>query len=289
MQATANLVSIIIPNYNSERYIEDTVISVCAQTHTEWELLIVDDYSSDGSMAILERLAKADARIRLIRLDAPSGGPARPRNVGLDAARGDYIAFLDSDDVWHPQKLEIQLATLLQRGASFCSTTITRFQTTEEILPFQQTPFNIAETLASMTVQEIPHSVLIKKNIIPNSSVFLERRLLTTIRFNEDKRYKAIEDFDCWLRVLQQHGGVCIKISPTLLFYRVTETSISHTKTAMVRKHWMLYQEYRINGRPLGLEKIWYMWVYAFSSITNLLGLRITNTLDHVTPTTKLP
>lgn len=287
MQPSSRLVSVIIPNYNSERYIADTLQSVLAQTHTDWELLIVDDCSNDGSVAIIERFQAEDTRIRLIRLNTPSGGPARPRNIGLDAARGDYVAFLDSDDVWHPQKLEIQLAALSGSGASFCSTAITRFQHTEEILPLQQESFNIPQTLASMAVQEIPHSVLIKKNIIPNSGVCAERRLFTTVRFNEDQRYKAIEDFHCWLTVLQQHGGVCIKISPRLVFYRMSETSISRIKTQMVRKHWMLYQEYRFNGKPLGLEKIWYMGTYAFSSITNLLGLRLVNTLDHVTPTPK--
>ena len=279
-----DLVSIIIPNYNSERYIEDTLRSVVRQTYPHWELIVVDDCSTDGSVAIIERIVNADARMQLIRLDAPSGGPAHPRNVGLDCATGKYVAFLDSDDVWHPQKLEIQLHALHKYDASFCSTAITRFQTTDEIAAEQAETFDIAQTLASMTVQEISHSVLIRKNIIPNSSVLAERQLFTDIRFHEAARYKAIEDFHAWLMVHQHCIQRSIKISPRLLFYRMSETSISRTKTQMVRKHWMLYQEYRVNGKALGLEKLFYMGTYAFSAITNLLGLRVVNTLDHVSP-----
>jgi teichuronic acid biosynthesis glycosyltransferase TuaG len=280
-----DLVSIIIPNYNSERYIRDTLESVLAQTYPHWELIVVDDCSSDTSPAIVQEYALREARMRFIRLEKPSGGPAHPRNIGLDSAQGKYVAFLDSDDIWHPQKLEIQLQALRLHDASFCSTTITRFNTIEEIRSKQQEKLNTAQILASMAVQEIPHSVLIRKNIIPNSSVLAERSLFEGIRFHEAARYKAIEDFHCWLLVHQHKLERSIKISPRLLFYRMSETSISQVKTQMVRKHWMLYQEYRLHGRPLGMKKIAYMGVYAFSSITNLLGLRIVNTLDHVSPT----
>ncbi len=279
------LVSIIIPNYNSEKYIAETLESVLRQSYSAWELLVVDDCSSDGSPAIIQDFTARDKRIRLIRLEQPSGGPAHPRNIGLDNAQGTYVAFLDSDDVWHPQKLELQLGAMAQHRAAFCSTAMTRFHTSEELLAPLQTSFNIAQTLASLQVQEIPHRVLIRKNIIPNSSVLAERRLFEGIRFHEAARYKAIEDFHCWLMVHQSSIERSIKISPRLLLYRMSETSISRFKTQMVRKHWMLYQEYRFNGKPLGLEKLLYMGTYAFSAITNLLGLRVVHTLDHVTPT----
>ncbi|TAE34134.1 MAG: glycosyltransferase family 2 protein [Candidatus Kapaibacterium sp.] len=281
------LVSIIIPNYNSEKYIAETLESVLRQSYSIWELLVVDDCSSDGSPAIIQDFAERDKRIRLIRLEKPSGGPAHPRNIGLDNtnAQAKYVAFLDSDDVWHPQKLELQLGAMAQHHAAFCSTAITRFRASEELHAPLHTSFNIAQTLASLRVQEIPHSVLIRKNIIPNSSVLAERRLFEGIRFHEAARYKAIEDFHCWLMVHQSSIERSIKISPRLLFYRMSDTSISRVKTQMVRKHWMLYQEYRFNGKPLGLEKLLYMGTYAFSAITNLLGLRVVHTLDHVTPT----
>jgi teichuronic acid biosynthesis glycosyltransferase TuaG len=276
-----DLVSIIIPNYNSERYIEDTLSSVLQQTHTHWELIIVDDGSTDSSVAIIERFAETEKRMQFLRLNAPSGGPAHPRNIGLDHAKGKYVAFLDSDDVWHPQKLEIQLQAMRKHDASFCSTAMTRFEKTIAISKEQGEAYDVAQTLASMTVQEIPHAVLIRKNIIPNSSVLAERQLFDHVRFHEASRYKAIEDFHCWLMVHQIGIQRSIKISPRLLFYRMSETSISRTKTQMVRKHWMLYQEYRIQGKPLGWEKLLYMGTYAFSAITNLMGLRIVNTLDH--------
>ena len=105
----SELVSIVMPVHNAERFLEEAIRSVMQQTYTNWELLVIDDNSTDGSMAVAVRLAAEDTRIKIFRNPEPTGYPATPRNMAVDLAQGRYIAFLDSDDVWLPGKLEHQL------------------------------------------------------------------------------------------------------------------------------------------------------------------------------------
>ena len=103
------MVSIITPSYNSSAFISQTIESVLGQTFMDWELVIVDDWCTDLWAAIIMEFGKRDKRIRLLQTEQPSGSPAVPRNIGIMSAQGRYIAFLDSDDVWLPNKLEEQL------------------------------------------------------------------------------------------------------------------------------------------------------------------------------------
>ena len=105
------LVSIIMPNYNSASFIEESIASVLSQTYENWELILVDDYSTDGSVKIIKSLIADDKRVKLIKL-AENSGPAIARNRAIEEAKGRYIAFLDSDDMWLPQKLEKQIQLL---------------------------------------------------------------------------------------------------------------------------------------------------------------------------------
>ena len=103
------LISIIVPCYNSERYIVQSIESVIMQTFQQWEMIIVDDCSTDNSADIIKKYEAKDFRIRYLKTNEPSGSPSIPRNIGIREARGRYIAFLDSDDIWLPKKLEEQL------------------------------------------------------------------------------------------------------------------------------------------------------------------------------------
>jgi hypothetical protein len=116
------LVSVIMPAYNAEATIARSIESVLAQTLTQFELIVVDDRSSDGTARLVDRHAQADTRILLHRLPA-NGGVAAARNAGIARARGRYVAFLDSDDWWHPRKLELQIAQMLASSAqlSYCA------------------------------------------------------------------------------------------------------------------------------------------------------------------------
>src|SRR5215831_13390320 len=110
MTATAPLVSILTPAYNSAAYVAETVESVLQQTCSDFELLIVDDGSTDDTLAVVRALAEADTRVK--GFASPHGGPAIARNVALQHARGQFLALLDSDDVWDPSFLSTQLSLL---------------------------------------------------------------------------------------------------------------------------------------------------------------------------------
>ena len=98
-----DLVSVIMPMHNASRFIKDAIESVVAQTYSDWELLIVDDNSTDESAEIAREYASRNPKIKLLANDNPIGMPSAPRNVGVKAAQGRFIAFLDSDDLWFPQ------------------------------------------------------------------------------------------------------------------------------------------------------------------------------------------
>lgn len=114
---TDGLVSVITSIYNSEEYIARTIESVLAQSYSNWEMLITDDCSTDRGCEIVEKYAKSDSRIRLLRLDS-NGGPGVARNNSILHAQGQYIAFLDSDDIWMPEKLQKQLELMAKKGCS---------------------------------------------------------------------------------------------------------------------------------------------------------------------------
>src|SRR5690606_34933711 len=99
------LVTIITPAYNAAAHIASTVQSVRNQTHQDWEMIVVDDASVDSTREVVSELSTKDSRIRLISLPRNHGAPATPRNIGIQQARGKWVAFIDADDIWHPQKL----------------------------------------------------------------------------------------------------------------------------------------------------------------------------------------
>ena len=112
------LVSVIMPCYNMEKYIADSIESVKQQTYPYWELLIVDDASTDGTVAIVEKYCQQDHRIRCT-IKTKHSGIATARNQCIKMAQGQYLAFLDADDIWHPKKLEIQLLFMVEKKAGF--------------------------------------------------------------------------------------------------------------------------------------------------------------------------
>src|SRR5690554_1428301 len=113
-----NLVSIITPTFNSEKYIRQTIQSVQNQTYQNWEMIIVDDYSSDTTVKIIEEIAKQEPRITLIKSDKNSG-PAISRNKGIEKAKGKYMTFLDADDIWFEDFVQNSIDTIHKKGIHF--------------------------------------------------------------------------------------------------------------------------------------------------------------------------
>ena len=115
------LVSIITPSYKSEKFISQTIESVLGQTYQNWEIIIVDDVSPDNSNKIIEEYSKKDSRIKLIKLEKNSGA-AVARNIAIEESKGRYIAFLDADDIWKPEKLEKQIEFMRKNNYAFTYT-----------------------------------------------------------------------------------------------------------------------------------------------------------------------
>ena len=119
MQEKRPKVSVVMPLYNAEAYIEQAICSVKAQSMEDWELIVIDDGSSDASLEIAQAFAAEDSRIQVLR-NKQNMGVSRTRNRGIALSRGEYIALLDSDDVWYPEKLRCQLARMAEEKADFC-------------------------------------------------------------------------------------------------------------------------------------------------------------------------
>jgi teichuronic acid biosynthesis glycosyltransferase TuaG len=227
-------VSVITPAYNAAALINRTIQSVIDQTFTDWELIIVDDCSTDSTRDVVEAWSVKDSRIRLIALERNFGGPAGPRNVGVEMARGEYVAFLDADDIWHPRKLEIQVAVLDSGAADFVCSQMKDF-TSQESIEFANIGKYDLEAV-SFRQQSI-------RARIPTSSVVARRELLRAHPFRELISYKAVEDYHCWLRMLQDTPK-CLKVGVPLLCYRKIEGQISGSKLYMMRKVFMVHREF---------------------------------------------
>jgi teichuronic acid biosynthesis glycosyltransferase TuaG len=241
--ARAASVSVVMPAYNATRYIESSIRSVLEQTYADLELIVVDDCSTDGTADLVQRLFGADPRLQVIRLPVNRGAPAGPRNVGVRAARGAWVAFLDADDIWHPQKLACQMQALAQTGAKFCST---------QMLDFEDDGSLQFERPGTLQLERIGFLKQLVKFRTPTSSVVVDRGLLGRYPFNEDLRFKAREDVDCWLHCHEELGE-SVKVRHPLLGYRIVAGQISGRKWQMVRRHYHVLRCYRFrSGRSLG-------------------------------------
>jgi teichuronic acid biosynthesis glycosyltransferase TuaG len=233
-------VSVVMPAYNAAGYIEAAIASVMKQTFTDWELLVINDCSTDDTPAIVERHHRADSRIRLITLPRNMGAPAGPRNIGIQTAQGRWIAFLDSDDLWHPDKLRIQLLALERTGAGFCST---------QMVDFRSGEMPQLRTASPDQIEWISYWQQLVKFRTPTSSVVADRELLLRFPFNEAPAYKAREDLDCWLHCHEALGR-SIKITAPMMGYRIIEGQISGKKWIMLKRHFHVLRHYRrFSGR----------------------------------------
>ena len=208
------VVSVILPSCNSELWIVDSVKSVLEQTHKSLELIVVDDGSTDNTLQLLQRFI-GDPRVTIVELEANSGGPATPRNQGIKRARGDYIAFIDSDDVWHPMKLEVQIQAMQEHDLNFLSSRYTSFH---KDMPKPQSLLR-----ARLTVQRKTHRQLLCKNWVVSSSAIVSKNLLADLAFNQSEEYIGIEDYLAWLYLHQRPDIQSAVLNANLVFYRLRQ------------------------------------------------------------------
>ena len=251
------LVSIIMPAYNSERTIEAAVMSVIEQTCRNWELIIVDDASDDDTPDICRRLAAQDERI-LIITNSSNLGRVESRRLAANASHGDLIAFLDSDDMWTPDKLSKQLALrddtgcdLVYTGSSFID---------ENGRPFEWI----------MHVPErIQYRQLLRQNIISNSSVLMSKEAFLKFALGSGDARDMHEDFACWLGMLKA-GCEARGIDEPLLIYRISSGSVTGNKLDSAK---MTMNTYKYVG--LGFfSRLYYQMCYSVNGINKYRHLR---------------
>ncbi len=220
------VVSVIMPCYNAEAYLPESIESVISQTFHNWELLVIDDCSTDNSAEIVRTYASKDERIRMLRTEKPSGSATVPRNIGIQKAQGRYIAFLDADDQWFPEKLEQQLPL---------------FEAPEVAVVFSNYEKMDSEGKRSSRIVKAPalltYRKLLQSNAIGN---------LTGIYDTEKAGKKQMpdlhhEDYAFWLSILKQ-GFVARNTNTVLAAYRAAGKSLSGNKFKAMAWTWKIYR-----------------------------------------------
>jgi len=203
-----------MPVYNNGPYIASAIQSVLNQTYSAWELIIVDDASTDDTAKIIQSALKLDSRISARTLPENSRGAARPRNVAMKFAMGRYVAFLDGDDIWLPEKLERQISFMQKSGAAISCTAF-------RVMTPDGTP--TSRVLSAPEVVTLP--AYLKKTNIGLSTSVIDREKIGNFRFNEQV---AVEDFELWTRLLKDHNAYCL--DSELVHYRRGHKSLSSNK-----------------------------------------------------------
>jgi len=221
------LVSVVMPAFNAEQFIEAAVNSVLSQTYSHWELLIIDDASQDASFRIIETLAKEDFRIKFLQ-NKENRGTGIARNKGIRAAQGDFIAFLDADDLWKPQKLEIQLKLMQEQEVTVC------FSSYEQIDEQGNSRNELIEALPVLTYKK-----LLKSNYLGNLTGIYNAGKLGKIYA---PKIRKRQDWAVWLEALKR-GGPAIGVAQPLAAYRVRTGSISRNKLNMLQYNFNIYHK----------------------------------------------
>lgn len=219
-------VSIIVPVYNAANYIEQTIQSVLEQDYENWELILVENGSTDDSVAKIQ--AFDDERIRLIIMDG-NAGAANARNEGMRQATGTYVGYVDADDLWRPDKLSRQIAFMNEKSAAFAFT-----------------GYEFGDENANPTgkIVRVPET-LSYKQALSNTTIFTSTVLFDTRRIEKDKLYMPnvkSEDSALWFQILR--GGVtAYGLDENLVIYRRPANSLSSNKLEAMRRIWNLYRK----------------------------------------------
>jgi glycosyltransferase involved in cell wall biosynthesis len=233
-----------MPAFNCERYIAEAIESVIAQTFESWELLVVDNGSSDSTKAIAESYARLDQRIQVMH--EPRPGAAAARNLGINEARGRYIAFLDSDDMWLPRKLAVQLDALTQSGAALCYSAYSKIdhlgrRGTEVItVPTHVTYHGLLKTCDIGCLTAVYDTKQTGKQLMPEVELRNDYALWLKIL-----RRVGHEDYAFWLRLLKplKHDNRTIGIKEPLALYRENRFSLSGNKMKAALYQWLVYRK----------------------------------------------
>ncbi|MGN0163993.1 MAG: glycosyltransferase family 2 protein [Candidatus Ornithomonoglobus sp.] len=240
----SDLVSIITPVYNSEKYIRETIDSVIGQSYTNWEMLLVDDCSKDNSAAIIQEYAEKDNRIKYISLEVNSGAAAA-RNRGLEEAEGRYIAYLDADDIWLRDKLTRQIEFMNVNNVSFSCCDYDKIEEDGTILN------KVVHMPKTITYNQLLRNTIIQTVGVIVDLKYVDKKLLVM------PNVRRGQDSATWLQMLRS-GVEFYGQNEVLALYRRVPQSLSANKLNAMKRTWYLYR---------GVEKLG-----LFKSIFCLIG-----------------
>lgn len=222
------LVSVVVPVFNAEKFLKETINSVKSQTYDNWELILVNDCSTDKSADIIKLAAKTDNRIKLVNLEK-NGGAAKARNLGIMEAKGKYLAYIDSDDLWLPEKLEKQIEFMQKTDSTFC-----------------YTGYEFADENAKSTgkIVSVPEKITYKQ-ALRNTTIFT-----STVMFNLEKLDKESilmpdvksEDTATWWKILKKINHAD-GLNENLSIYRRSKNTLSSDKKEAIKRIWNLYRK----------------------------------------------
>ena len=244
------LVSIITPLYNSEKFIAETIESVLSQTYTNWEMLIVNDCSKDNGASIVEKYSKKDKRIKLFN-NKKNMGVSFTRNKAINLSQGKYIAFLDSDDLWHKEKLKKQIKMMEEKNISLSYTAYTKMNEDGSLRGKIEVP------------EKVNYKKLLKGNIMGCLTVVAKKDILKDSKFKQTKQ----EDYILWLELLKKIN-FSYGLQESLAFYRVLDNSRSSNKIDLVKFNWKIYRE--VEKLNL-IESTYYFVIYLTKGIKRYL------------------
>ena len=224
---TEKLVSIITPTYNCAKFIARTIDSVQAQTYQNWEMIIVDDRSKDNTKEIVEAYAEKDSRIKYFLLDENSGA-AVARTTAMKRAQGAYMAFLDSDDIWLPEKLEKQIAFMEENDYAFTCTAYEQIDEDDALL---------GKTIK--TVKKTSYNRLLLDCPVGNSTVMYNVEKMGKF---EVPNIRKRNDDALWLQMLKKEKYIW-GMKDVLMRYRIRKNSLSNKKLDLIKYHWYLYRK----------------------------------------------
>ncbi|MBP2654425.1 MAG: putative teichuronic acid biosynthesis glycosyl transferase [Firmicutes bacterium] len=219
------LVSVITPAYNSAAYIIEAMESVISQTYLQWEMIIIDDCSTDNTVEVVRQYQNKNSKIRLIKLEV-NQGVANARNVGIQNAFGRFIAFLDSDDVWHKEKLGYQIAFMSKKNIGFSFTAYRQFSGCVN---------NCGGLIKVPDI--VDYTKLLHGNVIGCLTVVIDRQKVSFFYMRKEKH----EDYIMWLSILKQ-GVKAYGLNEDLARYRLLNTSLSSNKKKSAVWTWYIYR-----------------------------------------------
>lgn len=256
IKADDPLVSIITPLYNAKDYIMDTADSVLSQTITDFEWIIINDCSTDNSLEIVQELSERDVRIKVITLEKNSG-PIVARNSGLKVAKGQYIAFVDSDDIWLPKKLEEQIKVLREKKAPLSYTCYKKIDSQGEL----------KNNRLMMVPESVSYRDTLKSDSIVASSAIYDTNITGRI-YQSDESPIGKDDFDFFLSILKKHGNA-VGVQKDLVRLRIHGDSLTGNKMVAAKKQWLFYYKYL----GLNLFKSFYLFtIYAFKGFIKYIS-----------------